>query len=154
MSHKQSSKVSSNGSSPVTQPEPEVVPKATRRSFSAAYKLRIVEEADQCTERGQIGTLLRREGLYSSQLTTWRRLRDGGGLQALKPKKRGRSASQDAREIEIAALRRENERLHKQLEQAELIIGAQKKLAAALEQTLTGGEYGSIGPGSPRETRL
>jgi transposase len=140
MSHKQSSIFSSNGSEPVGQPEPEVVPKAVRRSFSAAYKLRIVEEADQCTERGQIGALLRREGLYSSQLATWRRLRDEGGLQALAPKTRGRKASQDAREVEIAALRRENERLHKQLQQAELIIGAQKKLAAALEQTLTDSE--------------
>ena len=140
MSHKQSSISSSNGSDPVAQPEPEVMPKAVRRSFSAAYKLRIVEEADQCTERGQIGALLRREGLYSSQLATWRRLRDEGGLQALAPKTRGRKASQDAREVEIAALRRENERLHKQLQQAELIIGAQKKLAAALEQTLTDSE--------------
>ncbi len=140
MSHKQSSISCSNGSEPVGQPEPEVVPKAVRRSFSAAYKLRIVEEADQCTERGQIGALLRREGLYSSQLATWRRLRDEGGLQALAPKTRGRKASQDAREVEIAALRRENERLHKQLQQAELIIGAQKKLAAALEQTLTDSE--------------
>jgi transposase len=140
MSHKQSSIFSSNGSEPAGQPEPEVVPKAVRRSFSAAYKLRIVEEADQCTERGQIGALLRREGLYSSQLATWRRLRDEGGLQALAPKTRGRKASQDAHEVEIAALRRENERLHKQLQQAELIIGAQKKLAAALEQTLTNSE--------------
>ena len=137
MSHKQSSISSSNGSEPVVQPEPEVVPKATRRSFSAAYKLRIVEEADQCTERGQIGALLRREGLYSSQLATWRRLRDEGGLQALAPKTRGRKASQDAREVEIDALRRENERLHKHLQQAELIIGAQKKVAAAFEHTVT-----------------
>ena len=140
MSHKQSSKSSSNGSEPLAQPEPEVVPKAVRRSFSAAYNLRIVEVAVQCTERGQFGALLRREGLYSSQLATWRRLRDEGGLQALAPKTRGRKASQDAREVEIAALRRENERLHKQLQQAELIIGAQKKLAAALEQTLTDSE--------------
>ena len=83
MSHEQSSKFSSNGSEPAGQPEPEVVPKAVRRSFSAAYKLRIVEEADQCTERGQIGALLRREGLYSSQLATWRRLRGEGGLPGL-----------------------------------------------------------------------
>lgn len=137
MSHKQSSIFSSNGSEAVGQPEPEVVPKAARRSFSAAYKLRIVEEADQCTERGQIGALLRREGLYSSQLATWRRQREAGVLQAMTPKKRGRKASLDSKDVEIAALRRENERLQKQLEQAELIIGAQKKLAEALEQTLT-----------------
>jgi transposase len=140
MSHKQSSKISSNGSEPVARPDPEVVPKARRRRFSADYKLRIVEEADHCTERGQIGALLRREGLYSSQLSTWRRQWDAGGLQALKPKRRGRKASQDAHEAEMAALRRENERLQKQLAQAELIIGAQKKLAEALEQTLTGSE--------------
>jgi transposase len=140
MSHKHTSISSSNGSEPVAPLEPEVVPRATRRSFSAAYKLRIVEEADQCTEYGQIGALLRREGLYSSQLATWRRLRDEGGLQALKPKKRGRKAGQDAHEAEISALRRENERMHKQLEQAELIISAQKKLAEALAQTLTGSE--------------
>ena len=133
---------SPNGSEPGKHLEPEVVPRATRRTFSAAYKLRIVEEADQCTERGQIGAMLRREGLYSSQLATWRREREAGGLQAMTPKKRGRKASQDAKDVEIAALQRENERLQKQLVQAELIIGAQKKLAEALEQTLTdsGGE--------------
>jgi transposase-like protein len=140
MSHKQSSIISSNGSEPVRHPEPEVVPKAARRTFSADYKLRIVEEADQCTERGQIGALLRREGLYSSQLATWRRQRGSGGLQALAPKKQGRKARQDAQAAEIAALQLENERLQKQLAQAELIISAQKKLAEALEQTLTGGE--------------
>ncbi|MBW2581487.1 MAG: helix-turn-helix domain-containing protein [Deltaproteobacteria bacterium] len=116
------------------------MPRATRRTFSAAYKLRIVEEADQCNERGQIGALLRREGLYSSQLATWRQQRQAGGLQLMAPKKRGRKATQDAKDAEIAALRRENERLQKQLKQAELIIGAQKKLAEALEQTLTGSE--------------
>ena len=140
MSHNTSLTFSPNGSEPGRHPEPEVVPRATRRTFSAAYKLRIVEEADQCAERGQIGALLRREGLYSSQLATWRRQRQAGGLQLMAPKKRGRKASQDAKDAEIAALRRENERLQKQLEQAELIIGAQKKLAEALEQTLTGSE--------------
>jgi len=140
MTQKQPPIISPNGSEPVAQLEPEVVPKAARRSFSAAYKLRIVEEADQCTEHGQIGAMLRREGLYSSQLATWRRQRETGMLQAMTPKKRGRKASLDAKDVEIATLRRENERLQKQLEQAELIIGAQKKLAEALEQTLTGSE--------------
>jgi transposase-like protein len=140
MTQKQPPIISPNGSEPVPQPEPEVVPKAVRRSFSAAYKLRIVEEADQCTEHGQIGAMLRREGLYSSQLATWRRQREAGVLQAMSPKKRGCKASLDAKDVEIATLRRENERLHKQLEQAELIIGAQKKLAEALEQTLIGSE--------------
>lgn len=140
MSHNPSPTYSSNGSEPGRQAEPEVVPRATRRSFSAAYKQRIVEEADQCTERGQIGALLRREGLYSSQLSTWRRQRAAGGVQGMSLKKRGRKASQDTKDVEIAALRRENERLQKQVAQAELIIGAQKKLAKALEQTLTGSE--------------
>jgi transposase len=140
MSQKHSSISSSNGSEPVAQPEPEVIPKAVRRRFSAAYKLRIVEEADQCTEHGQIGAMLRREGLYSSHLTAWRRQREAGVLQAMTPKKRGRKANLNAKDVELAALRRENERLQKQLEQAELIIGAQKKLAEALEQTLTGSE--------------
>jgi transposase len=137
MSHNPSPTFSPNGSEPGRHHEPEVVPRATRRTFSAAYKLRVVEEADRCTEHGQIGAMLRREGLYSSQLATWRRAREAGALQAMTPKKRGRKASQDDKDVEIAALRRENERLHKQLTQAELIIGAQKKLAEALEQTLT-----------------
>ena len=140
MSHNPSPTFNPNGSEPGRYPEPEVVPRATRRTFSAAYKLRIVEEANQCVERGQIGALLRREGLYSSQLATWRRQQEAGGLKAMVPKKRGRKASQDAKDIEITVLRRENERLQQQLAQAELIIGAQKKLAEALEQTLTVGE--------------
>ena len=111
MSHKQSPVSSSNGSEPVTNPDPEVVPKVTRRSFRADYKQLIVEEADQCTERGQKGAQLRCEGLFSSQLATWRRQRDAGGLQALKLKKRDRKASQDTKDVEIAALRREKERL-------------------------------------------
>lgn len=115
-------------------PDPEVSAKAKRRSFTAEYKRRILEEADGCTEPGEIGALLRREGLYSSHLAKWRRQREAGGLDGLKPKKRGRKKDEEA--AEIAQLRRENERLRKQLEQAELIIAAQKKLAQALE-TLT-----------------
>jgi transposase len=140
MSHNPSPTFNPNGSEPGRYPEPEVVPRATRRTFSAAYKLRIVEEANQCAERGQIGALLRREGLYSSQLATWRRQQEAGGLKAMVPKKRGRKASQDAKDIEITVLRRENERLQQQLAQAELIIGVQKKLAETLEQTLTVGK--------------
>jgi transposase len=114
-----------------SRPDPEVEPKAKRRTFTAAYKLRILAEADACTEPGQIGALLRREALYSSHLTTWRRQRESGGLAGLAPKKRGRQP--DGQAAELAKLQRENERLHKQLNQAELIIAAQKKLAQALE---------------------
>ena len=71
-------------------PDPEVNEKKSRRNFTASYKLRILQKADLCTELGQIGRLLRREGLYSSHLTSWRRARDNGLLQAMTPRKRGR----------------------------------------------------------------
>jgi transposase len=112
-------------------PDPEVVPKAKRRKFSAEYKLRILDEVDSCTEPGQIGALLRREGLYSSHLTTWRRQRERGVLEALGPQKRGRKGK-DELEREISRLRRENERLQARLEQAEMIIEVQKKLSHLL----------------------
>ena len=111
--------------------DPEVVPKAKRRQFSAQYKVRILEEADICTEAGQVGALLRREGLYSSLLTTWRRQREQGLLEALSPKRRGRKG-EDELERELAKARRENEQLQARLEQAEAIIGVQKKLSQLL----------------------
>lgn len=117
-----------------TQPNPEVPRNPKRREFTAAYKLRILEEADQCEQHGGIGELLRREGLYSSHLTTWRRQRRAGQLQALSPQKRG--PKKDEQAAELAALRRENERLRARLAQAELIITAQKKLSQALETVL------------------
>ena len=113
------------------KPDPEVEPKAKRRTFTEEYKRRILAEVDGCTEPGEIGAVLRREGLYSSHLTTWRRQRENGGLAGLAPKKRGRKKDEQA--AEMAKLQRENVRLRKQLEQAELIIAAQKKLAQALE---------------------
>ena len=116
---------------PTNVPDPEVVPKAKRRTFSAKYKLRILEEADRCTETGQIGALLRREGLYSSHLTTWRRQRDEGVLKGLSPQKRGRKRK-DELEREVTRLQRENERLQASLEQAEMIIEVQKKLSRLL----------------------
>jgi transposase len=112
-------------------PDPEVLPKAKRRKFSAEYKRRILEEADNCTESGQIGALLRREGLYSSHLTTWRRQRDRGLIQALSPKKRGRKRK-DELEREVVRLQRENERLRASLEQAEMIIDVQKNSQGCL----------------------
>ena len=111
--------------------DPEVVPKAKRRQFSARYKLRILEEAENCAERGQLGALLRREGLYSSHLTTWRRQREKGQLEALSLKRRG-PKPQDALEERLAKLRRENERLKARLERAETIIEVQKKLSCLL----------------------
>ena len=115
-------------------PDAEVVPKAQRRQFTAKYKLCVLEEADRCTERGQIGELLRREGLYSSHLSKWRWLRASGQLQGLGPKKRGRKP-QDRSVAELARLRRENQRLRAQLERAEIIIDVQKKLSKLLGLT-------------------
>jgi transposase-like protein len=115
-------------------PDSEVVPKARRRQFAAEYKLRIVREADACTEPGQIGSLLRREGLYSSYLSKWRQQREEGQLQALSSKKRGRK-SQDPSVEELAELQRENGRLRARLEQAEIIIDVQKKLSKLLGLT-------------------
>ena len=115
-------------------PDPEVVPKAKRRQFTAAYKLRILREADACTEPGQIGSLLRREGLYSSYLSKWRQQQEEGQLQALSSKKRGRR-SQDPSAAELAQLQRENARLRARLEQTEIIIDVQKKLSKLLGLT-------------------
>ena len=113
-------------------PDPEVLAKSQRRRFTPAYKARIVEEAMACTGSGQIGALLRREGLYSSALTLWRRQYQSGALQGLKDDKRGRKRTRDARDQELERLRREVERLNKKLGQAELIIDIQKKVAAML----------------------
>ena len=118
-----------------TRANPAVESKPKRRAFSAEYKLRILAEADQSSEVGGIGALLRREGLYSSHLTEWRKQRRQGQLQALTPAKRGRKPDQAA--VEMATLRRENERLRSQLSQAELIISAQKKLSQALHALMT-----------------
>jgi transposase len=100
--------------------------RAVRRRFSAEYKLRILQEADGCSN-GEIGALLRREGLYSSHLTTWRRKREAGQLMELGPKKRGPKPDPQAEEMK--RLRHENERLQVRLRQAEAIIDAQKKIA-------------------------
>jgi transposase-like protein len=121
-------------SSQTDAPSPEVLPQAQRRRFTAEYKLRIVEAADRCTEPGQIGALLRQEGLYSSHLSEWRRMRERWQLEALSPKKRGRRP-QDRTDAELAKLRRENDRLRAQLEQAEIIIDVQKKLSQLLGLT-------------------
>jgi len=119
-----------NGKNKPTMPDPEVVPQAKRRQFSAEYKLDILKEAEQCTERGQVGALLRREGLYSSHLSNWRRQQRQGQLQGLRLQKRGRKSEPEA--AELKQLRRENKRLRQQLERAELIIDVQKKVSQML----------------------
>ena len=121
-------------------PDPEVAAVDKRRRFSPPYKLAIVQEAQRCTEVGQIGALLRREGLYSSQLTVWRRQYQQGVLKALKDDRRGRKPTRDARDDELDRLRRENARLSKKLSQAETIIDIQKKVAAMLGNPIEASE--------------
>jgi transposase len=117
-------------------PEPEVLEIPERRRFSAAYKLSILQETDTC-EPGQIGAILRREGLYSSQLTTWRRQRQQGQQSALSDDKRG-CKSQPVNPLveEIGRLRRENQRLLQRMEQLELVVDIQKKASMILGITL------------------
>jgi len=122
--------MNSNPAPVSAMPDPEVRPKAKRRQFSADYKRRILQEADACTEHGQLGALLRREGLYSSHLHTWRQEQTRGALAALAPKRRGPKLDPQAEEL--ARLRRENERLQQRLDQAETIIEVQKKLSQLL----------------------
>jgi len=118
-------------------PDPEVVATAKRRHFSAKEKLRILEEADAC-EHGEIGALVRREGIYTSYLSRWRRERDRGQLQGLGPKKRGRTSRPDkALAEENERLRQENKRLKERLAQAETIIEVQKKVSQLLGLTPT-----------------
>lgn len=138
MTQKYADKSNKNGIGPNNRPDPEVMPrtvKAKRRTFTAAYKLWALEEAEKCREQpGGIGRLLRREGLYSSHLTTWRRQREAGQLAGLTAGKRGPKSKPEAEEV--SRLRRENARLTRQLAQAELIIEAQKKLSEIVGITL------------------
>lgn len=121
-----------NGGRPTRIPDPEV--KATRRRFPAEYKLRILREAEACDEPGQLGALLRREGLYSSHLTAWRQQLRAG----LADEKRGRKPKRDlADRRRIERLERENRRLRRRLEQTEAIIAVQKKLTGILESMST-----------------
>lgn len=112
---------------------PEFSERPRRRTFTAQDKLRILEEADRAAGTGEIGVILRREGLYSSSLTEWRRQRAAGTLTALTPAKRGPKATEtNPLAAELAAERRKNARLQKRLERAEAIIDLQKKVSELL----------------------
>jgi transposase len=125
-------------SSVESPPDPEVPAKRRRRNLTAAYKLKILQKIDECDEPGQVGALLRREGLYSSNITRWRKQRDQGILTAMSPKKRGRKKVKNPMTNEVAKLQKENEKLRKKLWQAERIIEVQKKISEILsiEQNL------------------
>lgn len=122
--------MSHNGTQTIAVPDPEVRPKAKRRQFTAEYKKRILDEADACTTPTQRGALVRREGLYSSHLNSWRRQRDQGILDGLAPKRRG--VKPDPLALENAELHREIEQLRAQLQRAETIIEVQKKVSQLL----------------------
>ena len=109
-----------------------------RRRFSPSYKLRIVEKADRCTEPGEVGQLLRREGLYSSHLTTWRKAAHSGSLKALS-KKRGRKPERNPLDEKVRKLERRNARLENELRKAHLIIDVQGKVAGLLGISLDDG---------------
>lgn len=122
--------VSADGGAGVEVPDPEVPAKAKRRLFSAEYRLRILKEADACKGPGEIGALLRREGLYSSNLVTWRRQRDARALVGMKEQKRGpKPRREDPR---LKQKDREIARLQRRLKQAETVIEVQKKVAEIL----------------------
>jgi transposase-like protein len=135
MSHSKTAEISLNGQSKLDPRDTEVVPKAKRRQFSVAYKKRILAEVDGCTAAGQIGSILRREGLYSSHLTSWRQQRERGELAGGSVSRRGRPAQPET-EQELSRLRQDNERLQQRLTQAEAIIDIQKKVSQLIGLTL------------------
>jgi len=119
-------------SSASSRPDPQVPTQSKRRYFGAEYKLRIVEEADACSAPGEIAALLRREGLYSSHLTDWRRARREGSLKALAKERGPKGRRRDAVALENERLRKENARLQRRLQQAEAIVEIQKKASELL----------------------
>ncbi len=127
--------------------ETEVVAKATRRRFTAAEKLRVLREADGCTKPGELGALLRREGLYSSHLSAWRTARQRGELAGLTPRPRGPKAKPvDRRDRKLAEQAREITRLQARLERAEGLIEVQKKVSQLLGIPLSSDEQSGCGP--------
>lgn len=128
------------------RPNPEVVADARRRTFTAEYKLRIIKAADAAKgSGGGVGALLRREGLFSSHLTTWRKERQASLLEALAPKTRGPKSKRDPQAEEMQKLRLENQHLTESLRRAEIVIDVQKKVGALLGWPLP--------PADPKETR-
>ena len=136
---KRSEAAAEAGAAPTSasRPDPEVVAKAKRRTFTAEYKHRILQEADSAAATpGGVGALLRREGLYSSHLVSWRRERRAGVLEALKPRKRGPRSERNPLAEENQKLRRQVGQLTEKLRKAEIIIDVQKKVAALLGHPL------------------
>lgn len=126
-----------------TAPEPpdsEVVAKPTRRRFTAEYRLRILEEADGCSGPGEVGQLLRREGLYSSHLSNWRKARREGALRGLRSKKRGaKPKANNPLEPKVRELEAKVSRLEKELHKAHTILDVQEKVSGLLGFSLEDG---------------
>ena len=134
-------RVSTDSPAAGAPPDPEVAAKPKRRQFTAAYRLRILEEADGCTTSGEIGQLLRREGLYSSHLSNWRKAQREGSLAALASKKRGAKAkARNPLEPKVRELESKVARLEKELHQAHTILDVQEKVAGLLGFDLESGK--------------
>ena len=132
---------SAGAGAPPAPPDPEVVAKPKRRRFTAEYRLRILEEADCCTEPGAVGQLLRREGLYSSHLTSWRKARHDGALRGLASKKRGaKPKASNPLEPKVRELEAKVARLEKELHKAHTILDVQEKVAGLLGFSLEDGK--------------
>lgn len=123
--------------------DPEVSEKVRRRQFPAAYKLGILRELDACTRAGETGAILRREGLYSSVISTWRRQRQCGELNGLGQKSRIQKLAQERKDLENRRLKRENARLERKLKQAQIVIDIQKKISEMLNIPLNPIENGN-----------
>ncbi len=122
-------------------PDPEVVAKPKRRRFTAEYRLRILEEADRCTQPGEVGQMLRREGLYSSHLTKWRQARREGSLRGLRSRKRGAKPKEsNPLEPKVRELEAKVDRLEKDLHTAHTILDVQGKVAGLLGFSLEDGK--------------
>jgi transposase len=119
-----------NGKDDAGIPDPEIEPRAIRRHYTAGYKERILAEIDQARQPGEIGAILRREGLYSQAISKWRQQCAQGGVEGLLTQKRGPKVVPEAGEI--TRLKQENERLRQKLKKAELIIEVQKKVSQIL----------------------
>ncbi len=132
---------SDEAGSAAVAPDPEVAAKPKRRRFTAEYRLRVLEEADRCTEPGAVGQLLRREGLYSSHLTAWRKARRNGALRGLASKKRGaKPKARNPLEAKVRELESKVERLEEELHKAHTILDVQEKVAGLLGFSLESGK--------------
>ena len=140
MSDQETKPLTDSTPDPDALPDPELVPKPSRRKLTSAFKLRVLQDIDELRGSGEIGAYLREHGLYSAQVSEWRRALADEGVEGLEPRRRGRpkkSAEQRDYDDEVARLRKQNDLLQKKLAQSETIIEVQKKLADYVSMTLS-----------------